>query len=201
VSGARRARRTIPMRTAKSCGPDASEVGVKFCGGAKAQPGPSARYREATEAESPTLRGEREISRKAIAQGMSDCLRCPVCSCAVSLPNLHTRPRVQCASGIPCSLVRGTTIGKPRAKPCRENADVHLLFDIRIAVILRCEPLRRASKDGCGRSFEARKSAHLRMTVEYVATWKKRSGRCRPDPLSLKYPATTSRRESRRRCP
>jgi len=28
------------------------------------------------------LRGERAISRKAIAQGMSDALRCPVCSCA-----------------------------------------------------------------------------------------------------------------------
>jgi hypothetical protein len=27
-------------------------------------------------------RGEQGISRKAIAQGMSDCLRCPVCSCA-----------------------------------------------------------------------------------------------------------------------
>jgi hypothetical protein len=27
-------------------------------------------------------REERAISRKAIAQGMSDCLRCPVCSCA-----------------------------------------------------------------------------------------------------------------------
>jgi hypothetical protein len=30
----------------------------------------------------PDHRGERAISRKAIAQGMSDCLRCPVCSCA-----------------------------------------------------------------------------------------------------------------------
>ena len=30
------------------------------------------------------LRGERAISRKAIAQGMSDVLRCPVCSCACS---------------------------------------------------------------------------------------------------------------------
>src|SRR5947207_9586650 len=31
---------------------------------------------------SPLHRGEHEVSRKAIAQGMSDCLRCPVCSCA-----------------------------------------------------------------------------------------------------------------------
>src|ERR1044072_5972998 len=29
------------------------------------------------------LRGDHGISRKAIAQGMSDVLRCPVCSCAV----------------------------------------------------------------------------------------------------------------------
>src|SRR4051812_42663073 len=35
---------------------------------------------------------------------MSDCLRCPVCSCAHFLCTLHTRPRVQRASGIPCAL-------------------------------------------------------------------------------------------------
>jgi hypothetical protein len=58
------------------------------------------------------------MSRKAIAQGMSDHLRCPVCSCACSCARLHTRPRVQRASGIPCSLFfRGTTNRKPRAGP------------------------------------------------------------------------------------
>src|SRR5947208_12732349 len=31
---------------------------------------------------SPLHRGEHEVSRKAIAQGMSECFRCPVCSCA-----------------------------------------------------------------------------------------------------------------------
>jgi hypothetical protein len=36
----------------------------------------------ATVTTSPVRRGEHDISRKAIAQGMSDCLRCPVCSCA-----------------------------------------------------------------------------------------------------------------------
>ena len=63
-------------------------------------------------------RGERDISRKAIAQGMSDCLRCPVCSCAHFLCTLHTRPRVQRASGIPCALYfRGRKISsKPRAQ-------------------------------------------------------------------------------------
>src|SRR5882757_9841601 len=34
---------------------------------------------------SAVLRGEHVISRKAIAQGMSDVLRCPVCSCAAYL--------------------------------------------------------------------------------------------------------------------
>src|SRR5438477_734873 len=36
----------------------------------------------------PAHRGEHEVSRKAIAQGMSDCLRCPVCSCAPFLRTL-----------------------------------------------------------------------------------------------------------------
>ena len=50
------------------------------------------------------LRGEHVISRKAIAQGMSDVLRCPVCSCAHFLCTLRMRPRVQRASDIPCAL-------------------------------------------------------------------------------------------------
>ena len=49
-------------------------------------------------------RGELVISRKATAQGMSDALRCPVCSCAHFLCTLRMRPRVQRASGIPCAL-------------------------------------------------------------------------------------------------
>jgi hypothetical protein len=49
-------------------------------------------------------RGELVISRKAIAQGRSDVLRCPVCSCAHFLCTLRARPRVQRASGIPCAL-------------------------------------------------------------------------------------------------
>src|SRR5438105_2373837 len=40
----------------------------------------------ATVAKKPAHRGERDISRKAIAQGMSECFRCPVCSCA---PNVQ----------------------------------------------------------------------------------------------------------------
>ena len=49
-------------------------------------------------------RGERVISRKAIAQGRPGVHRCPVCSCAYSLILSHTRPRVQRAPGLPCAL-------------------------------------------------------------------------------------------------
>src|SRR5271154_6945239 len=37
----------------------------------------------ATVANKPGRRGERGGNRKTIAQGMSDCLHCPVCSCAI----------------------------------------------------------------------------------------------------------------------
>src|SRR5437667_2193664 len=42
----------------------------------------------ATVTTSPLHRGEHEVSRKAIAQGMSECFRCPVCSCAPFLRTL-----------------------------------------------------------------------------------------------------------------
>jgi hypothetical protein len=83
VSGHRTCRRAMLKRTVKSCGPDASAVGVKSAEGKSARPGadePAIRRRRRQQ--SPILRGAREVSRKAIAQGMSDCLRCPVCSCA-----------------------------------------------------------------------------------------------------------------------
>ena len=41
------------------------------------------------------LRGEHVISRKAIAQGMSDCLRCPVCS--------YAQPLLHCVRDRGCS--------------------------------------------------------------------------------------------------
>ena len=69
-------------------------------------------------------RGERVISRKAIAQGMSDALRCPVCSCAASWHYSHTRPRVQRASGIPCALLleRAGSFLQASGAMRRENA-------------------------------------------------------------------------------
>ena len=79
-------RRTVLKRTAKTCGPDAAVL-ASSCPGVHAL--------GADGGKRAVLRGEHVISRKAIAQGMSDCLRCPVCSCAQLL--LH------CARDLGCS--------------------------------------------------------------------------------------------------
>ena len=71
-------RRRAP-RTAKTCGPDAAVLASSFCG----------KSRESDGGKKAVHRGEHAISRKAIAQGMSDCLRCPVCSCAHLLSIAH----------------------------------------------------------------------------------------------------------------
>jgi len=68
------ARRARPKRTAKACGPDAALLASMLLG-AFDFPGRYGGKRA-------VLRGEHAINRKAIAQGMSDVLRCPVCSCA-----------------------------------------------------------------------------------------------------------------------
>src|SRR5258706_14262894 len=89
------------------------------------------------------LSGERAISRKAIAQGMSDVLRCPVCSCAHSLCTLRMRPRVQRAPGIPCALfiLEGEDYLQTSGASCRENAESYS------AVIARLDRATRYSRD------------------------------------------------------
>src|SRR5881392_2525063 len=64
-------------RTAKSCGPGAATLALSSR---------EASFSGVTVAKKPAHRGEREVSRKAIAQGVSECFRSPVCSCA---PNAH----------------------------------------------------------------------------------------------------------------
>jgi hypothetical protein len=59
------------MRTAKSCGPDASTLAFKSREG----------IREVTVTKTPDHRGEHEVSRKTIARGMPDASAEPVCSC------------------------------------------------------------------------------------------------------------------------
>src|SRR5215204_6459524 len=61
-------------------------------------------FPQVTVTTSPLHRGEHEVSRKTIAQGMSECFRSPVCSCAPNARFWHTRPRVQRAPDIPCAL-------------------------------------------------------------------------------------------------
>jgi hypothetical protein len=59
---------------------------------------------------------------------------------------MHTGPRVQRASGIPCSLVLRDNDTQASGASRRENADVYLLFDIRIKFLPRhCEPTGRAN--------------------------------------------------------
>src|SRR4029079_11421466 len=83
-------------------------------------------FQGATEAKEP-FSGEHVISRKAIAQGMSDVLRCPVCSCAHFLCTLRMRPRVQRASGIPCVLfsIEGVRISSKTRARCAASIVAH----------------------------------------------------------------------------
>ncbi|MDO8398197.1 MAG: hypothetical protein Q7T45_10290, partial [Bradyrhizobium sp.] len=79
---------------------------------------------------SPILRGEREISRKAIAQGMSDVLRCPVCSCA---PFSHNFAHETAGA----ARIRHSLLPRSRENDMqtsgvfrRENVAVYLLFEV-----------------------------------------------------------------------
>src|SRR3954470_16108658 len=128
-------RRTRQRRTAKACGPDVATLASMHLG-AFDFPGRNGGKRA-------VLRGELAISRKATAQGMSDALRCPVCSCAPFL--VQTAHETAGAARIRHSL-----------RPLDERARKFLPKLGRCVprdreavspVILRCEPLRRASKD------------------------------------------------------
>jgi hypothetical protein len=93
----------------------------------------------------PIPRGERVISRRAIAQGMSDVLRCPVCSCAQFLPIAHGTAG---AARIRHSLLphwRENDMQK-LGQIVPRDADAHLLFEIRIEMSPRdCEPTARSA--------------------------------------------------------
>jgi len=92
----RRRRRTRLKRTAKSCGSDVAVLALRSG---------EAKLLWDNGGKRAVLRGEHEVSRKAIAQGRPECSRCPVCSCAaLAMRKQHTRPRVQQAPGLPCAL-------------------------------------------------------------------------------------------------
>src|SRR4029453_10278617 len=98
-------------RTVKSCRSDA--------------PGLASSLREeaqATVTTKPGHRGEREVSRKTIAQGRPGLLRCTCGDYArVLCLILHARLRVRWAPGFPCALCsqRGKRTCKIRAKSRR----------------------------------------------------------------------------------
>src|SRR6266480_5473309 len=74
---------------------------------------------------SPLHRGEHEVSRKAVAQGMSECFRSPVCSCAPTVQFLaHETAGAACTRHSLRPLLRGRQrICITRAKTRREIAD------------------------------------------------------------------------------
>src|SRR5207237_8082733 len=78
--------------------------GGQAAGGELIQPDRRAIKPAATEARRIRLRGERGISRQPIAQGMPECSGCTCMLVCALFYALHTRPRVQQAPGIPCSL-------------------------------------------------------------------------------------------------
>jgi hypothetical protein len=90
------ARRAAPMRTAKSCGPDAPTLASsrRRC----------FRISLATVARKPGHRGERDISRKTIARGMPGVFGVTVVTNARVFYH-HARLRAHRAPGIPCALI------------------------------------------------------------------------------------------------
>jgi hypothetical protein len=91
----KRARRARSMRTAKPCGPDTPMLVSSSV----------RRIAERWWLTSPVHQGERGAAVKTIAQGMPDCLGCPVAACVRKVHLLCTQgSRVRPASGIPCAL-------------------------------------------------------------------------------------------------
>ena len=90
------------LRTAKSCGPDAPTLAFKSV--------MMLRITLMTVARKPGHRGELEVSRKTIVQGMPGSLPVYLWRILVCFLPLHTRLWVQRAPGIPCALLLGDSV-------------------------------------------------------------------------------------------
>ncbi len=103
----------------------------------------------ATVARKPGHRGEHEISRKPPRRESRIASAGPVCSCAFFRAFVHTRPRVQRASGFPCALLfsEGDNRRKARAQSRREIGNLRLQGErlLRGAIPARRHPLRNLS--------------------------------------------------------
>ncbi len=105
----RRDRRVRLKRTAKSCGSDVAVLALRSG---------EAKLLRDNGGKRAVLRGEHEVSRKAIAQGRPECSRCPVCSCAVLFAQIarETAGAASTRSSLR-PLERGREVaGKPRAQ-------------------------------------------------------------------------------------
>ena len=107
-----------PTRTAKPCGPDAPTLASS-----------SREYLACDGGKKAGHRGEHEISRKPLRRESRIASAGPVCSCAFFCAFVHTRSRVQRASGFPCALLffqRVATEAKLGRNPRRENENLRL---------------------------------------------------------------------------
>ena len=99
-----------------TCAPDAYGEVVWFGRrGAGAKSGRSEGFSRGDGGKRAVLRGEHEVSRKAIAQGRPGCSRCPVCSCAVLFAQIARETAG--AASTRSSLRPLNFEGKPRRKP------------------------------------------------------------------------------------
>ena len=120
-------------------------AGVKSAEVLRAQPGWIAANSLATVTRRIRRRGERGISRKAIAQGMSDCLRCPVCSCAHLFVHICTRDRGCSAHpAFPAPSFWANVLSN-LGRSCRGNASAYHLGCLKceLQVIARSESDQR----------------------------------------------------------
>src|SRR5665647_2549579 len=89
------------MRTAKSCGPDASTLALSL----------RKSFPQATVTKKPDHRGELEVSCKTIARGMPGVSRCDLANaCAFYHYHCTRGYRAHRTPGIPCALFLGRKI-------------------------------------------------------------------------------------------
>src|SRR5205814_9364559 len=79
-------------------------------------------------------RGERAISRKAIAQGRPECSRCPVCSCAFLFAQIarETAGAASTRSSLRPLIEERANEMQTSGSSCRENTNAHSVVITRL---------------------------------------------------------------------
>ena len=93
----------------------------------------------------PAHRGEHEVSRKAIAQGKSECFRCPVCSCApkCTISAHETAGAARTRHSLrPLLSKRGNEFVKARAKHAARRRKCAMSCNVRCAACSACGMMR-----------------------------------------------------------